>query len=163
MIRAYLDSSAFLKRFSEEKGSLVAHKLFNACENGEIELATSQWTIGETIAAIDKKFRRGEITEEVRDVDVKFLLELTDHLLHKKHLMIIPLDERVVSASWKYITSDHLSADDAVQLLSFMMINSEAFLASDKYLLETIRQEGIDGYNIEDENDTTRIIRMLEG
>jgi len=163
VIRAYLDSSAFLKQFSEEKGSEVAHKLFVACENEKIELATSQWTIGETIAAIDRKFRRNEITEEVRDANIKFLLELTGKLAHKKCLMIIPLVERVVSASWKYITSDHLSADDAVQLLSFMMINSEAFLASDKYLLGAIKQEGVDGYNIEDENDAKKIIRMLEG
>ena len=162
MIRAYLDSSAFLKRFNEEKGSSVAVKLFSACENGEIELATSQWTIGETIAAIDKKLRRDEITEEVRDANIKSLLELTGKLAHKKFLMIIPLDQNVVSASWKYITSDHLSADDALQLLSFMIINSEAFLASDKYLLENIKQEGINGYNIEDENDATEIIRMLE-
>jgi len=63
VIRAYLDSSTFVKQFTEEKGSKVAHKLFTACENGEIELATSQWTIGESIAAIDKKFRRDEITE----------------------------------------------------------------------------------------------------
>ena len=43
-----------------------------------------------------------------------------------------------------------------------MIINSEAFLASDKYLLENIKQEGINGYNIEDENDATEIIGMLE-
>jgi predicted nucleic acid-binding protein len=163
VIRAYLDSSTFLKQFNEEKGSEVAHKLFVACENGKIELATSQWTIGETIAAIDRKIRRNEITEEVRDVNIKFLLELTGQLAHKKCLMIIPLDQYVVSASWKYITSDHLSADDAVQLLSFMMINSEAFLASDKYLLDAIKQEGIDCYDIEDEKDRAKIIKRLEG
>jgi len=91
------------------------------------------------------------------------LLETTNNLADKKYLMIIPLDENVVSASWKYITSDHLSADDALQLLSFMMIKSDGFLASDRYLLESIKQEGIDGYNIEDENDATKIIRMSEG
>ncbi|MFY3739802.1 MAG: putative nucleic acid-binding protein [Candidatus Nitrosomirales archaeon] len=163
MIRAYLDSSTFVKQFAKEEGSEVAHKLFNACENGEIELTTSQWTIGESIAAIDKKFSRDEMTEEDRDFSVKLLLETTNSLADKKYLIIIPLNENVVSASWKYITSDHLSADDALQLLSFMMIKSEGFFTSDRYLLESIKQEGIDGYNIEDENDAMKVIKMLEG
>ncbi len=163
MIRAYLDSSAFLKQFNEEKGSEVAHKLFVACENGKIELATSQWTIGETIAAIDRKFRRNEITDENRDASLRFLVELADHLAHKKCLMIIPLDQNVVSASWKYITSDHLSADDALQLLSYVITESETFLASDKYLLDAIKHEGIDCYNVEDEKDAAKIIKTLEG
>lgn len=151
MTRAYLDSSAFVKEFSEEIGSKVVHKLFIACENGKIELATSQWTIGESIAAIDRKFRRNEITEEQRDAIITTLLGRITHLANKNNLIIIALHESVVTASWKYITSDHLSADDAVQLLSCIVAESDAFLASDKYLLDAIKQEGIDCYNIEDE------------
>lgn len=163
MIRAYLDSSAFVKEFSEELGSEVAHKLFIACENGKIELATSQWTIGESIAAIDRKFRRNEITEEQRDLIVTSLLGRTAHLANKNYLIIVSLDEKVVTASWKYITSDHLSADDALQLLSFVITDSETFLASDKYLLDAIKQEAVDRYNIEDEKDAAKIIKTLEG
>ena len=72
-------------------------------------------------------------------------------MANKNNLIIIALHESVVTASWKYITSDHLSADDAVQLLSCIVAESDAFLASDKYLLDAIKQEGIDCYNIEDE------------
>ena len=162
MIRAYLDSSTFVKQFSEEKGSEVAHKLFIACESGEIELITSQWTIGESIAAMDRKFKRNEITEEGRDITVTTLIDESERLAKKQSLIVVPLNEKVISASWPYITSNHLSADDALHLLSFIMTTSEAFLVSDKYLLETIRKEGIDGYNIEDENDAIKVIKMLE-
>jgi len=162
VIRTFLDSSAFVKEFSEEIGSEVVHKLFIACENGKIELATSQWTIGESIAAIDRKFRRNEITEEQRDLIVTSLLGRTAHLANTNYLIIVSLDEKVVTASWKYITSDHLSADDALQLLSFVITGSETFLASDKYLLDAIKQEAVDCYNIEDEKDAAKIIKTLE-
>ncbi len=96
MIRVYLDSSAFVKEFSEEIGSEIAHKLFTACENGKIELATSQWTIGESIAAIDRKFRRHEITEEQRELIVASLLGRTAHLVNNNYLIIVSLDEKVL-------------------------------------------------------------------
>ena len=162
MIRAYLDSSAFVKEFGEEIGSQVAHKLFVASEKGKIELVTSQWTIGESIAAIDRKFRRNEITEQQRDEIISTLLGRTANLANKNNLIIVVLDENLVTNSWKYVTSDHISADDALQLLSCIVTRSQAFVASDKYLLQAIKQEGIDCYNIEDEKDADKIIKLLE-
>lgn len=74
MIRAYIDSSAFVKEFSEEIGSEIAHRLFSMCEKGRIDLITSHWTIGESIAAVDRKFRRGELTEDQVDTIIVTLI-----------------------------------------------------------------------------------------
>ena len=66
MKRVYLDTSAYLKEFSPETGSETISKLFSACESGKVVLVTSQWTLSESIAAIDKKHRRVELSLEER-------------------------------------------------------------------------------------------------
>ena len=44
MVRTFLDSSAYIKGFSKEKGSEAATKIINACEKGKLELIISQWS-----------------------------------------------------------------------------------------------------------------------
>lgn len=58
MKRVYLDTSAYLKEFSQEAGSETISRIFTACERGETVLVTSQWTLSESIAAVDRKCRR---------------------------------------------------------------------------------------------------------
>lgn len=76
-----MDSSAFVKEFSEEIGSEIAHRLFSMCEEGRIDLITSYWTIGESIAAVDRKFRKRELTEDQMDTIIVTLIGRTTELL----------------------------------------------------------------------------------
>jgi len=41
MKRVYLDTSAYLKEFSQETGSETISKIFLACERGEVVIVTS--------------------------------------------------------------------------------------------------------------------------
>lgn len=157
-----MDSSAFVKEFSEETGSEIAHRLFSDCEKGRIELVTSHWTIGESIAAVDRKFRKRELTEEQRDTIIVTLIGRTTELANKKHLTIVTLNQNFVTASWKYITSNHLSADDALHLVSYLVTECDIFAASDKYLVAVTKKEGIESYNIEDQKDMSKLSKMLE-
>lgn len=67
MKRLFLDSSAYVKIFSPEEGSQTVQKLLEAGKEGKAELVVSSWTINEAVAALDRKARRREITQQGRD------------------------------------------------------------------------------------------------
>ncbi len=77
MRRVYLDTSAYLKAFSDEKGTETVSKLFKACKSGRLYLVTSQWTLSESMAVIDRKYRRGEMDLEERKTVIATLLNET--------------------------------------------------------------------------------------
>lgn len=157
-----MDSSAFVKEFSEEIGSEIAHRLFSMCKKGRIDLITSHWTIGESIAAVDRKFRKRELTEDQMDTIIVTLIGRTTELANTKHLTIVALNQNLVTASWKYIASNHLSADDALHLVSSLVTECDIFIASDKYLVAVIKREGMESDNISDQKDISKLSKMLE-
>ncbi|MCP8317116.1 MAG: type II toxin-antitoxin system VapC family toxin [archaeon] len=162
MISLYLDSSAFIKNFSEEAGSSYIGKIFDACEEGKIIVITSQWTIGESLAAIDRKFRRKEIDEREREISMIKVLDSTIQLARIGKLKIVPVREEQVRASWRFIGKHHLSADDALHLLSSIISLTEIFVAADNLLLKAAKSEGFNTYNIEKEDEAKGIIEKFK-
>jgi predicted nucleic acid-binding protein len=56
--RIYLDTSAYLLRFSDEKPLSEAISLiFRKCEEGKLTLVTSLWTLSEGVAALDQAIK----------------------------------------------------------------------------------------------------------
>ena len=121
MKRAYLDTSAYLKEFSHETGSKTISRIFSACERGEVVIVTSQWTLSESIAAVDRKCRRGEINPDERDTVIATILDKTVELVRKDNLVLVPVTSQLVQASWRVILERHLSADDSIHLLSALV------------------------------------------
>ena len=141
MKRVYIDTSAYLKEFSPETGSETTSKLFSTCESGKAVLVSSQWTLSVSIAAIDKKHRRGELSLEERDLVITTLLNKTMELAEKGNLVIVPIKPQLVQASWRIILERHISADD--------------------YLIERTKEEGFESYDVEDEADCIRLEEVL--
>jgi len=162
VISLYLDSSAFIKNLSEEAGSSYIGKIFGACEEGKIIIITSQWTIGESLAAIDRKFRRKEIDEREREISMIKVLDSTIQLARIGKLKIVPVREEQVRASWRFIGKHHLSADDALHLLSSIISLTEIFVAADNLLLKAAKSEGFNTYNIEKEDEAKGIIEKFK-
>ena len=94
-----------------------------------------------SIAAIDKKHRRGELSLEERDLVIATLLNKTMELAEKGNLVIVPIKPQLVQASWRIILERHIFADD--------------------YLIEKTKEEGFESYDVEDEADSIRLEELL--
>ena len=162
MKRAYLDTSAYLKEFSQETGSETISRIFAACERGEVVIVTSQWTLSESIAALDRKSRRGEVNPDERDTVIATILNKTMELVKKDNLVLVPVTSQLVQASWRVILERHVSADDSIHLLSALVTLSEIFVAADDYLIERAREEGFDSYDVEEKEDCKKLEETLE-
>jgi len=75
-------------------------------------LVTSQWALSESIAAIDKKHGRGELSLD-RGLVTATLLNKTMELAKKGNLILVPIKPQLVQASWRIILERHVSADDS--------------------------------------------------
>ncbi len=162
MVRTFLDSSAYIKGFSKEKGSEATTKIINACEKGKLELVISQWSLGESLAAIDRKFRAGLMSQKEMSTTIASILKKSAELARSGRMFIVLTRPELVTASWSLVIKRHLSADDALQLFSSIVSLCEAFVAADQHLLEAARDEGFDGYNVENEEDCRRLIKRLK-
>jgi len=162
MERIFLDSSAYVKAFSREEGTDTIEKLLTLCEGGEIELVISCWAINETISAIDRKFRRGEISKRERDTIIATVLERTDELARRGVLILVPVTQEMVTNSIRYIVGRHLSAGDALQLQTAITALCTTLIAADKHLIKAAKQEGIPSYNIENKEDQKNLIEKYE-
>ncbi len=153
-MRFYIDTSAFVKRYSKERGSEAINRVFES----EHELATSHWTLAETVAAIDKKVAKKQITKDERDLAISVVFS---DILDKNIIFTKLADEFLYPVTEK-ILEHHLSADDALQLFSCMVSLSPILLAADKALLKAAKKEGIDVIDMEKEDDIERLEEILE-
>lgn len=68
MRKIYFDTSAYVKLSSQVGGTEVADSLFKLAEDKRVKIVMSIWAVNETVAAIDRKHRRGEIRDHKRDL-----------------------------------------------------------------------------------------------
>jgi predicted nucleic acid-binding protein len=155
-----VESSAYVKAFSKEKGSEYVTTILDHANKGNLEAITSQWTIGESLAAVDRNYRRKEIKLNERETIVATLMERTMDLVSKGKLMMVYTKQDLVSSSWRLIAERHLSADDALHLFAIVGL-CDAFISSDAYLLEAAKQVGFDSYNMEDSAEFRRLTAKL--
>lgn len=62
---------------------------------------------------------------------------------------IYEVKNTIVRASWDLILSYHLSAIDAIQVITAQRSNSDLFLAADKYLLSQADVIGLNTCDVE--------------
>ena len=156
----YLDTSAFVKRFSRERASDIVDMLFTACQVGKVKIIISSWVINKGIAVIDRKFRRREISLEERNMGISTLLEQTDSLATTGSLAIIPVTQDNVDGSLEFVMKHHLSAEDALHLFSAVISSCKIFVAADRVLVEVANVD-LHGFNIEKSPDQRSLSRLL--
>ncbi len=139
--RAYLDSSAIVKRYVEERGTETVDSIFKEAEVGTVELHFSAWNVGEVAAAFDRYERRGVING--KQTYTIFLNE-SARLSRSGTLAIMPLTLNLISSSIKYIFKYHLYAADAIQLAASKESSCGKFLTADSRLREAATSEGIE-------------------
>ena len=160
-MRIYLDTSAFLKEFSEEIGSEIIHKIFKKCQNGQVTIITSRWTRNESAAALDRKHIRSDITNSERDRIIFIILKRIEEL--GQRIVEIRLTNEVLGGSSGIITDKHLSADDALHLFSVNVGKCDAFVLADNRFADRAKNGGdFEIFNLLNEDDCNRLEAFLE-
>jgi predicted nucleic acid-binding protein len=150
LTRIYFDSSAYVKIFAPEGGTEEASLLFQLAFDGRVEIYMSAWTINETIAAIDRKHRRKEISDNER---AKTLATIIRHAIDQSErssaVSFIPIDQEIVDKSRDLIMAKHLSADDALHLYTAFAKDCQYFIHHDEKLKKYVGAM-IDGLSLVD-------------
>ena len=141
----YFDTSALVKRYVTETGSLWVMTLCNPSASNTI--ATARITYAEAAAAFAGKFRRGGLS---RGHYQNILRDLAHDIEHQCYLMEI--DDVTVKLAVKLTTRQKLRGYDAVQLASALTLNQILidahlpplkFVAADNDLLLAAQNEGL--------------------
>jgi hypothetical protein len=99
--RIYLDTSAYLLRFNNEKPlSDIVNSIFRKCEEDKVALVTSLWTLSEGVAALDQAIKaKGNIARPQVDSTISALLGLTIDLTRRGSLDLIEPTGKLVRGS----------------------------------------------------------------
>jgi hypothetical protein len=112
----YLDSSAIVKRYVTETGSVWIR---NLCQNSSYAVFISELALPEVGSAFARRYRRGEITDEQRH---EFLDTFVSDCEHGYHL--IPVERSTIERSLELTQQHVLRAYDAVQLACALAANN---------------------------------------
>jgi len=118
---------------------------------------TSIWNIGEILGVFDMRRRRKWLSEdEFKSVLRSFIGEIV-RLLRLRTLEIFPISTSILVEVWPLILREHIYGADALQIQTCTYSGSDAFLSSDKELINLASMTGIKAVNVEDENEVRKL------
>jgi predicted nucleic acid-binding protein len=139
----YLDTSAIVKRYVEEPGSMLMNEVYGKALSGDVLLSFSAWNIGEVLGVLNKYHRRQWLSDEsYLKARVQFLGE-TLRLIKLKLIKVIPVRTSLLKQAWSLIEKYHIYQADALQILSAKHVNSERFYTADRSLHEIALKESL--------------------
>jgi uncharacterized protein len=133
----YLDASALVKRYVQEPSSERIASL-----GAESVAATSRYTHVEILSAVARRFRDGDISgQDLHYIESRLRRDF-------EVLVVVELTADVVEEAGRLVTRHVLSAGDAVQLASCIVLRSRGevpvtFVAFDKRCNEAADAEGL--------------------
>lgn len=164
MLYLYLDPSALVKRYHQEKGTKLVDRLFEELQPSPSRHVgiTSVWSIAESIAVLNRARNEFGIPEEEWQ---RLLATLTSEI-RLFHFLEIS-DERVLW-SIPYALSHNLNSADALHLKTLLDVkralegtsDQVLLVASDKRFLRAAQAEGIVTFNPE-EDTQARLVQLL--
>lgn len=140
----YLDSSALVKRYVEEKGSDAVDFLLRA----ELPAAVSKLAYPEILSGFARKYRSREISK--KDFDSLAERFETDW----QHFVIVEFHDELLSRIKTLIRKHYLRGADSIHLSAALWLRDAVkkditFVASDNALLEAADKEGLEIINPE--------------
>lgn len=149
----YLDTSSFVKRYVDEKGSAVIDKVYSEAEAGRVSAAFSIWNIGEAIGVLDRYRMRGLTSEKDLQTALRSLTTESIKMIRLGALQVLPLTSRTLVDSWLLVLRHHIYEADAIQIASSKEANCDLFLSADQRLIQTAQKEGIKALDVETETE----------
>ena len=154
-MRAYLDSSAIVKRYIKETGSESIDVIYNALEQeSQLEgLTFSSWNFGEVFGAIDTRYQRRDITEEAMRESLLLFSQETKKFVAMRKVNVLPIGAKILAKTRELILKYHIYQADALQLSSAIQARAELFVSADKKLVECGKTEQLKVLNPERDHD----------
>ena len=132
-MKTFFDSSAYAKRFVEEKGSEVIEEI---CLN-TTELALSIVCVPEIISALNRRLREKNINQNnYRIAKTRLLEEIED-------VVILNITPTVIMRSIELLENITLKAMDALHVASAIEWKPDLFVSSDIRQTETAQKSGL--------------------
>ncbi len=157
----YLDSSAIMKRYVEEKGSESVDMVYETLEKrSDSRVAFSSWNVGEVIGAIDTRRHRGDIDEKSMLEAIRLFIGETKKFVAMRRLIVLPIGGKTLEESRDLIIKHHIYQADALQLVSARQSHSSFILTSDRKLAECAESESIEVAN--PEMDYSKIVGAMD-
>lgn len=129
----FFDSSAFIKKFIQEKGSV---EVDDYCQQASM-LGLSIICLPEMMSALNRKVREGNLSiENYRILKGQVAEDIKD-------IEIINLVPEVVEGSITLLENNMLRSLDALHLSCAIVWNSELFISSDKRQIQAAENSGI--------------------
>ena len=132
-MKTFFDSSAFAKRYIEEKGS---QRVDDICYQAT-QVCLCVICVPEIISALNRRLREKSLSHQ-------------DYLTIKKHLsddvrdaVIVNLTTEVIRTSTQILESSPLRAMDALHVACALVWNTELFVSSDKQQLSAAKKAGL--------------------
>jgi hypothetical protein len=132
-MKAYLDSSAFAKRFIEERGS---DEVESICA-GASELGLSVLCVPEIVSALGRRLREHALTQaQYGEAKRRLLQDVRD-------ADIIALTPSVIGSAIMVIEASPVRAMDALHIACAIEWGAELFASSDKHQLSAAKRAGL--------------------
>jgi predicted nucleic acid-binding protein len=132
-VKAYLDSSAFAKRFVDEVGS---DEVDGICEQAT-ELGLSVLCIPEIVSALNRRRRERALTRGQYDTAKRRLIE------DVRDVDIVIITTSVVGSSVTVLEANQIRTLDAVHVASALEWDADLFVSSDKQQLGAAKRAGL--------------------
>ncbi len=132
-MKAYLDSSAFAKRFIEESGSDAVESI---CAKA-LELGLSILCVPEIISALSRRLREHTLTHAQYNEAKRRLLD------DVRDADIITLTPSVIGSAIMIIEASPVRAMDALHIACALEWGAELFASSDKQQLSAAKRAGL--------------------
>jgi len=132
-VKAYLDSSAFAKRFVDEVGSDAVDGI---CAQAT-ELGLSVLCIPEIVSALNRRRRERTLTRSQYDTAKQRLVE------DVRDAAIVNVTTSVVGSSVNILEANPIRALDAVHVASALEWDADLFVSSDKRQLGAAKRAGL--------------------
>jgi len=132
-VKTFFDSSAFAKRYIEERGSQAVDSL---CQEAT-ELALSVLCVPEIISALNRRVREGLLTDrEYTEVKQYLSQDIRD-------AVIVNLVPQVVATCTKILEASPIRAVDALQIACGLEWGTELFVSADRRQISAARKAGV--------------------
>jgi predicted nucleic acid-binding protein len=126
------------------------HGIFEQAKNGRVILCISIITISEVLNALDKVRNRRIISDSECQIIANVILSDIVELTEQGRMEIHEVKPFIIRESWDLILKNHLSAIDAIQVITARMSSADIFLAADRYLLSQMQEIGLKTWNVEE-------------
>ena len=147
----YLDTSAIVKRYIEEKGSELVDDLYGRAEVGALRISFSMSNVGELIGALDQHLSRKVISEMQFRTSTRDFVAETTKLFRLGYLNIRSPTAKIFADAWYLVFSSHIYEADAIQIATAKSLECDLFLSADAELIEVAKQTNLQAANVETE------------